>query len=135
MSNRFHFSQRFTTEDCRNPLFNTVRLQGINQGATIMGQTETDFGPGEGLTADNINGLAIDPIAPDTVWAVSELYVISNNNLVVNDEAGVFRTQDRGENWTQFNSGMVPVDPRAVTVGVTGRIYVGTFGGGVFRGN
>jgi photosystem II stability/assembly factor-like uncharacterized protein len=76
----------------------------------------------KGLTAANVQTLAIDPESPATVFAGTQT-------------GGAFKSTDGGSDWTAINNGLtdlsiqsVAVDPTASTV-----IYLGTSMRGVFK--
>jgi photosystem II stability/assembly factor-like uncharacterized protein len=81
-----------------------------------------------GLLADNIVRLAITPASPERLYAVSPGDVADDRN------AGVYISDNRGDNWTQLNTGLRPEASTAVVVDpATSSAFVGTRGGGVFR--
>ena len=88
-------------------------------------------GPAEaGLNAWSSNGppdvsilsLAVDPLAPGTVYAGS-------------NGDGIFRSVDGGASWAAINAGLTNPIVAAIAVHPfgTGIVYAGTTGGGVFR--
>ena len=69
-----------------------------------------------------IFALAIDPLAPTTIYVGTAYY-------------GVFKTANAGANWAASNSGLTTLDVRALAVSpqITTTLYAGTAEGGVFR--
>ena len=78
----------------------------------------TTNGPGGG----QLQGLAIDPRAPATVYAAAGV-------------AGVFKSLDAGGSWTAVNTGLTNLDVRALAIDPSAptTLYAGTSGGGVFK--
>jgi len=70
-----------------------------------------------GLTNANVQGLAIDPSRPTTVYAATT--------------SGVFKSADGGGEWRPLDAGLTDVFVFTVAVDST-RAYAGTFGHGVF---
>lgn len=46
---------------------------------------------------------------------------------------GLFVSTNNGDNWTTANSGLTNLDVRAIEIANNGYVFIGTFGGGVFR--
>jgi hypothetical protein len=67
-----------------------------------------------------VQSLVIDPRRPATVYAGTE-------------RDGVFASTDRGSSWRRLARGLLPVAIPSLAVDPDdGRLYAGTYGGGVF---
>ncbi len=66
-----------------------------------------------------MSSLVIDPSTPETLYA--------------GKWSGVFTSTDGGRTWQPFGEGMAPKDVHTLAIDPTsGRLYAGTYGGGVF---
>lgn len=74
-----------------------------------------------GLSSSSVFGIAINPVTPTTLYAVSSL--------------GVDKSTDNGVTWAPSNTGLTTTDARAIVINPTtpSILYVATFGGGVFK--
>ncbi len=64
---------------------------------------------------------------------VNALAINSNGEIFAGTGAGVFRSSDNGDNWTQINTGLTNTDVFALAFNSDGQVFAGTRGGGVFR--
>jgi len=73
-----------------------------------------------GLHPD-VRTVAIDPLNPDTIYAVTD--------------QGVFKSIDGGTNWNVMNNGLTGVDVQSLAIDPinSNNIYAGTYNGGVFK--
>ena len=101
------------------PLWILVLLCPLPAGIASAGvNTWTTHGPEGGL----IYALAIDPVAPATLYAGT-------------DSGGVFKSTNGGESWTAVNAGLTNTTVLALAIdpSAPATLYAGTFGGGVFK--
>lgn len=98
-----------------NPVYNVIAA--VHTGGLYR---STDFG----------NTFQLAP-GLSSVWAIASttfgfIYAAPYAN-------GLYRSTDNGETWTQINSGLTNTDVRAIAIANDGNVFVGTFGGGVFK--
>jgi photosystem II stability/assembly factor-like uncharacterized protein len=75
-------------------------------------------------------GLISGPTAPD----VRVLKIDRNNTLYIGTwGAGIFRSYNNGQTWTEINFGLTNLFINAIEFDSSGVIYAGTNGGGLFR--
>jgi ligand-binding sensor domain-containing protein len=76
------------------------------------------------LLSDDLNGmvvnaLLVDPISPTTLYAGTQ--------------KGVFVSEDGGISWQPLDASLPSLDVRSLAIDpASGRLYAGTWGGGVF---
>src|SRR5574341_2650299 len=65
--------------------------------------------------------------------AIQRLAFDANGDVFAGTErGGVFRSEDKGDTWTQVSNGL-PSDVRCLVINKSGHVFAGTFGFGVFR--
>jgi len=64
---------------------------------------------------------------------VQSFLVDSMGHVYAGTAEGVFRSDDNGINWSDFNNGLSNVDITSMVVGWNNIIFAGTYGGGIFR--
>jgi photosystem II stability/assembly factor-like uncharacterized protein len=82
-----------------------------------------------GLAADDIEDIAVDPTDDQVVWVVS---IDDRNNRNFRD-SGVYRSTNRGSSWTEVTAELDPQIATSIDVSAAGDVLVGTLGGGVSR--
>ncbi len=79
------------------------------------------------LSAFSVTSLAVDPTNPDILYAGTTNL---GNGWI---PAGVFRSVNGGQSWSQMNVGLTDLEVLSVAVNATGtRVYAGTNSGGLF---
>jgi hypothetical protein len=73
----------------------------------------------DGMTGTGVEGLAIDPNTPSTVYAGTV-------------DLGVYRSTDGGATWVPFNAGLRNNEVYSIAVDAIGTVYAATYGSGVF---
>lgn len=75
-----------------------------------------------GVEVEDILALAVDPVMPTTLYAVTRKY-------------GVFKSVDGGANWHAINQGLTTTEIQAVAINpwTPDILYLGTNGEGVFK--
>ena len=80
-----------------------------------------------GMNADTITGLAMLP-------GTQRVYAVSPGDADDGRNAGVYVSDNRGDQWTRVVDGLAPEAAQCVAVQASsGFTFVGTLGGGVFR--
>ena len=96
-----------------------VASMGLAVGIASAGVNAwTSSGPDGGI----VNALAVDPVAPATVYAGTM-------------GGGVFKSVNRGGSWTAASTGLTNLYVRSVAIDpvTPATVYVGTAAGGVFK--
>ncbi len=78
-----------------------------------------------GLKHRNVSAIAVNSNGDifaansDTVWT------FSNSNVFLSNGDGIFRSEDNGENWTQLNKGLSPINISSLAL-MDNKIFAGT---------